>query len=70
MKVSTNVVGDSNDKNNFLYKFLLTNTQILKLLEAFLNNFSANVKLLKNKLHKIELSVALFGRLFASLLKN
>ena len=34
----SNVVGDSNDENKILHKLLLTNTQILRLLEAFANN--------------------------------
>ena len=29
LKISSNVVGDSNDKNNFPHKLLLTNTQFL-----------------------------------------
>ena len=31
LKLSSNVVGNSNDENNFLHKFLLTNTQVLRL---------------------------------------
>ena len=34
-KISSNIVGDSNDENNFPYKLLLTNTQVLKLCKAF-----------------------------------
>ena len=30
-KISSKVVGDSNDENNFLYKLLLTNTQVSRL---------------------------------------
>ena len=44
---------DSNDENNFPHKLLLTNTQVLKLREAFANNSSANKKLSKTQLHKI-----------------
>ena len=35
LKLSSNVVGDSNDENSFPYKFLLTNTQVSKLRKAF-----------------------------------
>ena len=28
LKISSNVIGDSNDENNFLRKLLLTNTQV------------------------------------------
>ena len=53
MKISLNVVGDSNDENNFLHKLLSTNTQASKLGKAFANNSSANIKLSKLiKLHK------------------
>ena len=38
LKFSSNVVGDSNDENNFLHKLLLTNTQVPKLYKAFSNN--------------------------------
>ena len=44
LKISSNVFGDSNDENNFLYKLLLTNTQVSKLCKAFANNSSANIK--------------------------
>ena len=53
LKLSSNVVGDSNDENNFLHKLLLTNTQVAKLRKAFANNSSANIKLSKTHLYKI-----------------
>ena len=52
LKISSNVVGDSNDENNFLHKLLLTNTQVSNLSKAFANNSTANIKLSKTKLHK------------------
>ena len=43
-QLSSNVVVDSNDENNFPHKFLLTNTQVLKLRRAFANNnYLANI---------------------------
>ena len=53
LKISSNIIGDSNHKNNFLHKFLLTNTQVSKLRKAFANNSSANIKLSKTQLQKI-----------------
>ena len=53
LKLSSNVVVGSNDENNFPHKLLLTNTQVLKLLKAFANNSSYNIKLSKTHLHKI-----------------
>ena len=45
LKISSNIVGDSNDENNLPHKLLLTNTQVPKPLKAFTNNSSANTKL-------------------------
>ena len=53
LKTLSNVVGDSNDENNFLHKLLLTNTQVSKLRKAFANASSANIELPKTKLHNI-----------------
>ena len=53
LKISSNVVGDSNNENNFLHKLLSTNTQVSKLRKAFSNNSSDNIKLSKTQLHKI-----------------
>ena len=49
----SNTFGDSNDKNNFLHKLLLTNTQVSKLCKAFANGSSANIKLSKTQLHSV-----------------
>ena len=53
LKISSNIVGDSNDQNNFLHKLLLTNTQVSRLRKAFANGSSVNMKLSKTQLHKI-----------------
>ena len=53
LKISLNVVDDSNDENNFPHRLLLTNTQVSKLRKAFANNSSANITLSKTQLHKI-----------------
>ena len=52
LKLSSNVVGDSNDENNFLHKLLVTNAQGSTHRKAFANNSSANKKLSKIQLHK------------------
>ena len=44
LKISSNVVCDSNDENN-LHKLLLTNTQVSRFRKAFPNNSSASIKL-------------------------
>ena len=38
LKISSNVIGDSNDESNFLHKFLLTNTHVSRLCKALANN--------------------------------
>ena len=53
LQISSSVAGGSIDENNFLYKLLLTNTQVSKLLIAFADNSSANIKWSKTQLHKI-----------------
>ena len=37
LDLSSNIIGDSNDENNFPHKLLLTNTQVSKLPKAFPN---------------------------------
>ena len=70
LKISSNVVGDSNDENNFPYKLLLTNILVLRFREAFANNSSANIKLSKTQSHKIGQSGGFLGTLLAPLLKT
>ena len=70
MKLSSNVVDDSNDENNFSHKLLLTNTQASKFRKFFANNSSANIKLSKSQLYKIVQSVGFVGRLLWPLLKT
>ena len=69
MKLSSNVLGDSNDQNNFLHKLLLTNSQVSKLPKAFANGSSANIKLSKTQLHKIGQSGGFLIRVLRPLLK-
>ena len=68
--LSSNIIGDSNDENNFPHKLLLTNTHVSRLCKAFSNGSSANIKLLKTQLHKIEQSGGLLGRILGPLLRN
>ena len=69
LKISSNVVGDSNDENNFPHKLLLANTQVSRLLKAFANRSSANIKS-KTQLYKIGQSEGFLGRLLGLLLKT
>ena len=47
LNLSSNIVGDCNDENNFPCKLLLTNKQVSKLRKAFAKGSSANIKLSK-----------------------
>ena len=69
LDLSSNIIGDSNDENNFPHKLFLSNTQVSRLRKAFANNSSANVKLSKTQLHKIRQSGGFLGRLLGPLLK-
>ena len=69
-KISSDVVGDFNDENNFPHKLLLNNTQVSRFRKAFANASSANIKLLKTQLHKIVQSRGFLGRLVGPLLKT
>ena len=70
LKISSNVVGDSNNENNFPHKLILTNTQVSRLSKAFANGSSPNIKLSKTQLHKIGQSGGFLDRLLGSLLKT
>ena len=50
LNLSSNVVIDSNNENNFPHKLLLTNTQVSRLRKAFTSNSLANIELIKNSI--------------------
>ena len=70
LNLSSNVVGDSNDENNFPHKLLLTNTQVLISCKAVSNDSSANIKFSKTQLSKFVQSGGFLGRLLGPLLKT
>ena len=70
LKMSSNVVGDSNDENSFPHNLLLTNAQVSKLRRAFTNGSSANIKLSKTQRHKIGQSGGILCRHSGLLLKR
>ena len=51
INLSSNVTGNSNNKTNFPRKLLLTDTKVLGLCKAFVNNSSANIKLSKTQIY-------------------
>ena len=54
LKLSSNVVSDSNDDSTFPHKSSLTNTHLSRLCKAFGNNSLANIILSKTQLHNQE----------------
>ena len=63
LKLSSNVVGNSNNENTFPHKLLLTNNHVSNLRNTFVNSSSANIKLSKTRLHKIVQSGGFLGPL-------
>ena len=47
LNILSNVTGNSNYETDFLQKYLITDTQVLRLSKAFGNSSSATMKLLK-----------------------
>ena len=54
LRLSSNMVGNSDDEANFPHKLLLTNRQILSLRKAFNNHTSAGIKFSKVQLIKMQ----------------
>ena len=70
LKIPLNVVGDSNDDNNFPHNLSLTNKNVSKLRKSFANGSSSNIKLSKSELQKIDQSGGFLGRLLRIITKK
>ena len=70
LKLSSNIIGNSDDETKFPHKLLLTNKQVANLRKAFANNSSTDIKLLKTQLPKMMQSWGFLGRLLGPLLKT
>ena len=64
------MIGNPNDRTNFLHKLFLTNTQDTNLRKAFTNKSSTDIKLSKTQLSKMIQPVGFLGRLLSPLLKK
>ena len=51
--LSSNMIGNSDDENNFPHKLLLTNREVANLRKVFANYSSADIKLSKTQLSKM-----------------
>ena len=70
LRLSSNMIDNSNAEINFPDKLLLTDRQVANLCKAFANNSSVNIKLPKTQLSKVIQSGGFFGRFFGPLLKT
>ena len=70
LRLSPNMIGDSNDEANFPHELLLTDRQISSIRKAFSNNSSADIKFSKTQLSKMIQSGGFFGKLLGPLLKT
>ena len=70
LRLSPNMIGESNDKANFPHELLLTDRQISSIRKAFSNNSSANIKFSKTQLSKMIQSGGFLGKLLGPLLKT
>ena len=70
LRISSNIIYNSDDETNFPHKLLLTNRQVTNIRKAFANSLSANIKLSKTHLSKIIQSGAFLDRGLGLLLKT
>ena len=70
LRISLNMIGNSDDETNFQHRLLLTNRQVANLRKDFANYLSTDIKLSKTQLSKTRTqSGELIGRLLGPLLK-
>ena len=70
LRLSSNMIGNSDDETNFPHKLLLTSRQVADLCKAFANYLSTDIKLSKTYLSMMIQFGELFGRLLSLLLKT
>ena len=67
LRISSSMVGNSNDNTNFPHKLLLTDRQVANIRKAFSNNLSRDVKFSKTLLLKMSQSGGFLGSLLSKL---
>ena len=70
LRISSNMIGNSNDNINFPYELLLTNRQVANICKAFANHSSTDSKLSKTQLSKMIQSGGFIGGSLGPLLKT
>ena len=69
IRISPNMIGNSNDETNFLHELLLKDRHVFSICKAFSNNSSANIKFSKTQVSKMIQSGGFLGKLLGPLLK-
>ena len=67
LRISSNMVSNSNDNTNFPHELVLTNRQVANIRKAFANHSSIDIKLSKTQLSKIIQSGGFLGNLLGKL---
>ena len=67
LRISSNMVSNSNDNTNFTHELLLTNRQVANIRKAFANHSSIDIKLSKTQLSKMIQSGGFLGNLLGKL---
>ena len=67
LRISSNMVSNSNDNTNFPHELLLTNRQVANIRKAFAKNTSTDIKLSKTQLSKMIQSEGFLGNLLGKL---
>ena len=70
LRLSSNMIGNSDGKINFPHKLLLANRQVANLRKVFANNSPNDIKLSKTHLSEMIKSGDFLGRLLGPLLKT
>ena len=70
LRLSSNLIGDFDDKINFQHQLLLTSRQVENLCKAFANCLSTDIKLSKTQISKMIQLGGFLGRLLGPLLKT
>ena len=70
LRLSSNMIGNSDDNTNFSHELLLTNRQVTSLRKGFAKNTSTNIKLSKTQLSKMIQSGGFLGRILDPLLRT
>ena len=68
LRLSSNMIGNSDDEANFPHKLLLTNRKVANICKAFANDTPTDIKLSKSQLTKMQKGG--FLRYLAPLLKS